>query len=401
MTQFLTLKDVDVFQKTVLVRADLNVPMHNGVITDTTRIDRLLPTLKSLIQNQAKIILISHFGRPKGRYNEEDSLKKIIPVLSQIVNQPILFAQDCIGEIARQLTQKLQPSQILLLENLRFHEEEENNDENFAKALASLADVYVNDAFSCSHRAHASVVAITQFLPAIAGKGMENELKALSAALETPKRPLMSLVGGSKISTKLALLENLIQKVDRLVVGGGMANTFLKALGYPIGTSLYEAEMLRTAEIILEKAKKLKCEIILPQDVAVTPEIKDHMPRHIVSREAVGEQDKIVDIGPLTIAHIHDRLKECGTVVWNGPIGIFEIPPFDVGTTEVAKLISHLTTQGTLISIAGGGDTLAALSHAGVEDTFSYTSTAGGAFLEWLEGKELPGVKALMKAKKP
>ncbi len=399
MPLFLTLDDIDVSDKTVLVRADLNVPMQEGCVTDMTRIDRLFPTIKTLKDAGAKIILLSHFGRPKGQRSEEASLKRLLPALTKAFGQVPLFANDCMGIEAENTAKLLHPGQILLLENLRFHAEEEKNDAVFANALAKLGDIYVNDAFSCSHRAHASVVAITQFLPAIAGRGMQRELDALSRILDNPQRPLMAIVGGSKVSTKLDLLQNLVQKVDSLVVGGGMANTFLSALGYPIGQSLCETEMIDTARFILEQAKTTGCEVILPQDVVVTREIKPPITRHVVSVWQVQAHDKIVDLGAETIAYIHTKLRTCATVVWNGPVGIFEIPPFDEGSTAIAKSIADQTMAGHLVSIAGGGDTLAALAHAGCSNAFTYTSTAGGAFLEWLEGKKLPGVEALYHAR--
>ena len=399
MAQFLTLDDVDVSLKTVLVRADLNLPMQNGVVTDATRVERLVPTIKELMNKHAKIILMSHFGRPKGQRHEKESLKQLLPALEKVFGQSVLFANDCIGLEAMGLAKNLQPGEILLLENLRFHDAEEKNDVTFAKALASLADIYINDAFSCSHRAHASVVAITQNLPAIAGRGMQSELEALDRVLGRPKHPLMAIVAGSKVSTKLELLQNLIQKVDFLVVGGGMANTFLKALGRPIGQSLCELEMIDTAHSILEAAKISGCNVILPQDVVVTTNIKSQGLRRIVSISDVQPEDKIVDIGERTIETICSKLATCATVIWNGPVGIFEILPFDVGSVEIAKEIAAQTQKGSLISVAGGGDTLAALAHAGCSDKFTYTSTAGGAFLEWLEGKTLPGVAALEAAK--
>lgn len=399
MFQFLTLDDVEVAGKSVLVRADLNLPTQKGVVTDTTRVERLVPTVKELVRKGAKIILMSHFGRPKGQRREEESLENLLPTLSKIFGQSVLFANDCVGVEAEEEANKLQPGQILLLENLRFHGEEEANDNTFAKNLASLGDIYVNDAFSCSHRAHSSVVAITQFLPSIAGRGMQAELEALSQVMGQPKHPLMGIVAGSKISTKLDLLKNLVQKVDKLVVGGGMANTFLLALGYPIGQSICEAEMVDVARVILKDAKASSCDVILPLDVAVTQDIKPGTTRRVVRIPDIQMQDKIVDIGELTIADIRSHLMQCATVIWNGPVGIFEIPPYDVGSIEIAKSISDLTKKGSIISVAGGGDTLAALAHAGCSDGFTYTSTAGGAFLEWLEGKTLPGVAALLSSK--
>jgi phosphoglycerate kinase len=395
MAQFLTLDDGVFKNKTVLVRVDLNVPMQDGQVTDITRIVRLLPTITHLIHHHAKVVLLSHFGRPKGQRNEKDSLQQLLPALSKVFGQKVLFINDCVGPQVEMAVKKLEGGQILLLENLRFHAEEEINDPDFAKALASLGDVYVNDAFSCSHRAHASVVAITKHLPAFAGRGMQQELETLSNVLENPKRPLMAIVAGSKVSTKLDLLKNLIQKVDYLVVGGGMANTFLKAQGISIGQSLYEESMLDTARTILQDAKTLGCDVVLPKDVAVTTDIKSQENRSVVPINSVQSDEKIVDVGEATIEIITQKLSSCATVVWNGPVGIFEIPPFDRGSTALAKRIAEYTQVGRLISVAGGGDTLAALAHAGCENDLTYTSTAGGAFLEWLEGKILPGVEAL------
>lgn len=397
MAHFRTLDDIDVRHKTVLVRADLNLPLQNGVVTDTTRVKRLTPTLQDLIQKQAKIIILSHFGRPKGTYCKADSLKQLLPTLESVIGHPLLFAPDCIGPQTEKMAKDLQPGQILLLENLRFHGEEEKNDLDFAKTLAKLGDIYVNDAFSCSHRAHASVVAITQFLPAIVGRGMQQEREALSRIIDHPQRPLMAIVAGSKVSTKLDLLQNLIQKVDLLVVGGGMANTFLNALGHPIGQSLQEESMKKTAQTIIAQAQACGCHVILPLDVAVTTEIKSQAYRRVVPIDQVQSEDKIVDVGDATVATIRDHLSSCQTVVWNGPIGIFEIPPFDKGTVLVAQAIADQTRNNKLVSVAGGGDTLAALAHAGCAEDFTYTSTAGGAFLEWLEGKPLPGLIALEK----
>jgi len=395
MTSYKTLDDTTFANKSILVRADLNLPMKDGQVTDATRVERLLPTVKELIAQGGKVILMSHFGRPKGKYKEEDSLKHLLPTLTKMFHQPVLFAPDCIGPEATKMAQSLQAGQILLLENLRFHDEEEKNDSSFAKALASLADIYVNDAFSCSHRAHASVVAITSFIPSYAGRGMQAELEALSRVMGNPRHPLLAIVAGSKVSTKLELLQNLVEKMDGIVIGGGMANTFLKAQGYSVGQSLCEDEMLDTALVILKEAEQAGCEIILPQDVVVTKEIKAQTERRVVFVSDVSPDDKIVDIGEETLTYIQTKIKNSATVVWNGPVGIFEIPPFDVGSTTLAKCIAECTQKGTLISVAGGGDTLAALAHAGCGDAFTYTSTAGGAFLEWLEGKILPGVKAL------
>jgi len=395
MSHFHTLDEFDFSHKTVLVRVDLNLPTQDGKVIDTTRAERLLPTLKELKMGKAKVVLLSHFGRPKGQYQEEDSLRHIVPTLSKVFGQLVLFASDCIGPQVKEKVAALQMGQFLLLENLRFHPEEEKNDSQFAQALASLGDVYVNDAFSCSHRAHASVVAITQFLPSYAGRGMQAELESLRRIMGNPNRPLMAIVGGSKVSTKLDLLQNLIHKVDKLVVGGGMANTFLSALGHSIGQSLFEADMLDTARQILKGAESCGCMVILPKDVAVTEDIKPLSTHRTVSITDIQVQDKIVDIGETTISYIREQLATCATVVWNGPVGIFEIFPFDRGSIAIAKAIAELTHKGVLTSVAGGGDTLAALAQAGCSHALTYTSTAGGAFLEWLEGKALPGVEAL------
>jgi phosphoglycerate kinase len=399
MISFLTLDDAVVTHQNVLIRLDLNLPMHDGHITDTTRIERCLPTLRELIRNQAKVIILSHYGRPKGTVNPAFSLKTIAEALKDYINAPIHFVEDCIGPKVQQAVDQLNPGEILVLENLRFYGEEEANDENFARQLASIGHLFVNDAFSCSHRAHASVVGLTQFLPSYGGRSMEAELTALNQVMGTPKHPVMAIVGGSKVSTKLDLLTNLIAKMDFIVIGGGMANTFLKAQGHGIGASLVEDAMIPTAQNILKAAEHTGCKIILPMDVTITRELKPGTSSEVVEITAIQDWHIIADMGPQSIQHILQALDSCQTVVWNGPVGVFEIPPFDQGSVAIARHIAMKTPQG-LTSVAGGGDTLAALKEAQCGDQFTYTSTAGGAFLEWLEGKVLPGVEALSQTNK-
>lgn len=379
MNQLPSLDQVDIANKIVLVRLDLNLPFQDQQVSDDTRIRRSLKTLTYLINRQCKVIILSHRGRPKGAPSADLSLEPIAHILKKYMDCPISFATDCIGIPASSAIQAAPHGSIILLENLRFHPEEEKNDLTFAKQLAALGDFYVNDAFSCSHRAHASVVALAQLLPAVAGFGMQEELTALNAVLSTPERPLMAIVGGSKVSTKLDLLNNLIPKVDYLVLGGGMANTFLLAQGQDIGESLAEPDLTEIALTILEQAKNQNCMIILPTDF-----------------QSPTNSFKIMDVGIQTTERIKTTLDQCKTLIWNGPVGVFEIPPYDQGSIAIARHAAQLTNDGKLISVAGGGDTLACLNKAEVEEQFSYTSTAGGAFLEWLEGKELPGVKALL-----
>ncbi len=395
MSAFKTLDDVDVRGKTVLVRGDLNVPVEDGHVSDTTRLDRLAPTIDEIADKGGRVVLLSHFGRPKG-VTPEFSLKTVVlPALEEVLERPVAFAEDCVGPAAEAAVKALKDGQILLLENVRFHPEEEKNDPAFAKALAALGDIYVNDAFSAAHRAHASTEGITHHLPAYAGRLMQAELEALSAALEAPKRPVLAIVGGAKISTKLDLLGNLVAKVDRLVLGGGMANTFLAAQGVDVGKSLCEHDMADAVHTILGKAKAAGCEIVLPVDGVVAREFKADAPHQAVDNAAIPADAMLLDIGPKSVANLKALLAETKTVVWNGPLGVFEKRPFDAGTVAVARAAADLTQAGKLLTVAGGGDTVAALAHAGVEDRFSYISTAGGAFLEWLEGKDLPGVAAL------
>ena len=398
MSRFATLDDLDVAGKRVLLRADLNVPMQDGKPTDATRIERLAPTLDELRRKGARVVVLSHFGRPKGKPDPSMSLKPLVaPLSAALGGAEIAFAEDCIGPPAEQVVGRLRDGQVALLENLRFHAEEEKNDPGFAKKLAALGDIYVNDAFSAAHRAHASTEAIARLRPSAAGRLMQAELEALGKSLDHPARPLAAVVGGAKVSTKLDLLGNLINKVDILVIGGGMANTFLFASGIDIGKSLCEREMADTARRIAADASAAGKRIVLPVDAVVAPAITAGNAAQTVPIGRVPADAMILDIGPKSIAETIETVGSCRTVVWNGPLGAFEHAPFDKGTVALAKAVAKLTGEGKLLSVAGGGDTVAALAHAGVEEKFSYVSTAGGAFLEWLEGKELPGVAALMK----
>lgn len=392
---FKTLDDIDVTGKRVLLRGDLNVPMVDGAISDTTRIDRLVPTIRELTGKGAKVILLSHFGRPKGQVVPEMSLAPVAPAVEKALGMPVAFAADCVGEQARTAVASMQDGQVLLLENLRFHAGEEKNDPAFAAELAKLGDIFVNDAFSAAHRAHASTHGIATLLPAIAGRNMQAELEALEAALGNPQKPVAAIVGGAKVSTKLAVLSHLVEKVDLLVIGGGMANTFLHALGTDIGASLCEKDLADTAREIMGKADAAGCEIVLPSDAVVAWEFKAGAGNEVRPIAAVPSDAMILDVGPESAEALAQRLASCKTLLWNGPLGAFEIEPFDAGTVKVAQAAAGLTEKGSLVSIAGGGDTVSALAHAKVSDKFTYISTAGGAFLEWMEGKELPGVAVL------
>ncbi|ACJ00741.1 phosphoglycerate kinase [Rhodospirillum centenum] len=392
---FKTLDDLSVAGKTVLVRGDLNVPVQDGRVSDTTRLDRLAPTLKELAGKGAKVVVLSHFGRPKGGPDAKNSLRQVVPALEAALGLPVAFAEDCVGESARAAIAAIEPGQVVLLENTRFHAGEEKNDPELARQMAALGDIYVNDAFSAAHRAHASTEGIAHLLPSAAGRLMQAELEALGKALARPERPVMAVVGGAKISTKLDLLLNMVTKVDMLVLGGGMANTFLFAQGRPVGKSLAEKDMADQARAIMEKAAASGCEILLPQDGAMAKEFKAGAPHRVVPVEQIADDEMMLDVGPATVEFVGLKLQGAKTVVWNGPMGAFEIRPFDSGTNAVAGLVAALTGDGRVLSVAGGGDTVAALEQAGVAGRFSYVSTAGGAFLEWLEGKELPGVKAL------
>ena len=395
MAAFKTLDDLDARGRTVLVRLDLNVPMKDGRVTDPTRIERILPTVRELREQGAKVVVLAHLGRPKGKRESSMSLEPVAAALGDALGARVAFAEDCIGDVAERAVRRLGEGEVLLLENLRFHAGEEKNEAEFADALAALGEAYVNDAFSCSHRAHASVVGLAERLPAYAGRLMQAELVALEKALTHPERPVAALVGGAKISTKLDLLANLIEKADVLILGGGMANTFILAGGTGIGRSLAEADMVGTAREIMAKARERGCEILLPTDGRTAKEFKEGSGAEVHPVERTPEDTMILDIGPDSEAAFARRLGDCRTVVWNGPLGAFELQPFDQGTTAIAKEVARLTCERGLLSVAGGGDTLAALRHAGVLDDFSFASTAGGAFLEWLEGKELPGVAAL------
>ncbi|MBN8872548.1 MAG: phosphoglycerate kinase [Rhodospirillales bacterium] len=392
---FRTLDGLDVSGKRVLLRADLNVPVRDGRITDLTRIERLTPTIKELSDKGAKVIVCSHFDRPKGKRVPEMSLGPVAVALGQVLGKQVRFAEDCTGVIAEQSVMRLNPGEVLVLENTRFHAAEEKNDPAFAKDLAKLADIYVNDAFSAAHRAHASTEGVARLLPAYAGRLMQAELEALDAALGNPARPVAAIVGGAKVSTKLELLGNLVGRVNLLVIGGAMANTFLAAQGIAVGKSLQEAEMHDTAREILAQAAKAECEVLLPTDAVVATEFVPNPPTQVVPVDAVPADAMILDIGPATVTAFEQRLPALRTLVWNGPVGAFETPPFDAATVALAKAVAEATAKGGLRSVAGGGDTVSALRHAGVLDKMSYVSTAGGAFLEWLEGKTLPGVAAL------
>jgi phosphoglycerate kinase len=393
-----TLEDLEVAGRKVLVRLDLNVPMQDGEVADATRIQRSVPTVKELLDKNAKVAILSHFGRPKGRREPSMSLQPLCGPLGAALGRPVAFAEDCIGEVARRAVDALRPGDVALLENLRFHPGEEKNDPAFADQLAALGEAYVNDAFAAAHRAHASIVGLPQRLPSAAGRLMQAEVEALTRALDAPDRPLAALVGGAKVSTKLELLGNLIEKVDLLVLGGGMANTFLFARGTPVGRSLCEKEMADTARAIMAKAESRGRQLLLPIDGRVARAFEAGAPSEVVPIERVPGDAMILDIGSGTGQLIQGHLANCGTVVWNGPLGAFEIPPFDAGTTAVARYVAELTRAGKAMSVAGGGDTISALAHAGVLDQLSYVSTAGGAFLEWLEGKELPGVAVLQRS---
>ena len=399
MPTFRTLDDIDVRGKRVLLRADLNVPVKSGAVTDATRIERLVPTINTLLDRGAKVIVMSHFGRPEGKRDLAFSLRPLIAPLSRAIGgRDVVFAEDCIGDDAKRVISALRPGQVALLENLRFHKEEEANSADFARALAELGDVYVDDAFSAAHRAHASIDALARLLPNAAGRLMQAELTALTAALEAPKRPVLALVGGAKVSTKLDMLRFMVGKVDMLAVGGAMANTFLLAEGREIGRSLCERNMAENAREIQDLARQRNCRVVLPEDAVVAAAVKPGVTTRTVAIGAVPSDTMILDIGPRTVTRIGALLEEAQTLVWNGPLGAFETPPFDRGTVAVAREVAELTRAGKLLSVAGGGDTVAALDAAGVADQVSYVSTAGGAFLEWLEGRELPGVAALAPA---
>jgi phosphoglycerate kinase len=392
---FRTLDDCDVTGKRVLLRVDLNVPTEAGRVTDTTRIERVAPTIEEIAGKGGKVILLAHFGRPKGGPDEANSLRQVAAAVEQIVKRPVAFATDSIGKTAADAIAKMKSGDVLLLENTRFYKGEEKNDPAHVEELAKLGDLYVNDAFSAAHRAHASTEGVARRIPAYCGRAMQKEIEALELALHDPERPVASIVGGAKVSTKLDLLGNLVNKVDILIIGGGMANTFLFAEGKHVGKSLCEKDLADTARSIMAAAEKAKCRILLPVDATVAKELKAHASAHVVDVDHVSEDEMILDVGPKSVAGVDETLSRVKTLVWNGPFGAFETPPFDAATMAIAKTVASLTKDGRLKSVAGGGDTVAALNEAKVADDFTYISAAGGAFLEWMEGKVLPGVEAL------
>jgi phosphoglycerate kinase len=394
MSNFRTLDSADLTGKRVLVRVDLNVPMENGKVTDATRIERVAPTITEISGKGGKVILLAHFGRPKGR-DLKESLRPVAAQVAHVVKKPVGFAEDCVGEAAEKAVAAMKNGDILLLENTRFHKEEEKNDPAFVEKLSVLGDVYVNDAFSAAHRAHASTEGLAHKLPAYAGRTMQAELDALGKALEHPQRPVIAIVGGAKVSTKLDLLENLITRVQALVIGGAMANTFLHAQGINVQKSLAEKDMADTARRILARAEDANCAIILPVDAVVAFHFQANAPSHAYGVDAIPPDGMILDVSSQSIERIKGAVDDAATLVWNGPLGAFEMHPFDAGTVTVARYVAERTRAGKLVSVAGGGDTVAALNHAHVGDKFTYVSTAGGAFLEWLEGRKLPGVEAL------
>ncbi|MAL89023.1 MAG: phosphoglycerate kinase [Brevundimonas sp.] len=394
---FRTLDDAsDLAGKTALVRVDFNVPMEDGKVSDDTRLRSALPTIQRLRDAGAKVALLAHFDRPKGQRVPEMSLQPVVDDLERLLGAPVRFADDCVGDAARTAIADLDAGGVILLENVRFHAGEEKNDPAFAAQLAALGDLYVNDAFSAAHRAHTSTEGLARLLPAYAGEAMKRELEALDAALGNPVKPVLGIVGGAKVSTKLDLLKNLVGRLDRLAIGGGMANTFLFAQGIDIGGSLAERDMAETAREIIAEAEARGCELLLPIDVVVATEVKPEAEtRAVLTREEIGEDEKILDAGPLTVEKLVKAMALSRTLIWNGPLGVFEVPPFDAATVKAAQAAGQLATSGAITAVAGGGDTVSALNHAGVVDQMTFVSTAGGAFLEWMEGKPLPGVEAL------
>ena len=392
-----TLNQMDLYGKRVLTRVDLNVPMVDGKIADATRIEKIVPTINEIIKKGGTPILLAHMGRPKGKRHQNLSLSQLQEELETYFKSKIIFVADCIGPSVETALEIVKKGEIILLENVRFYPEEEKNDPKFAASLAAHADLFCNDAFSVAHRAHASTTGLAKYLPSCAGKLMENELKALESVLDQPKRPVVTVVGGAKISTKIALIENLIEEVDSIIIGGAMANTFLFSKGFSVGRSLVEESLKPTALRILNKAEKYSCEIILPTDLVIAKELSENTPTLVVSANKCPEKYMILDAGPSTVDNIRKCINSAKTLLWNGPLGAFEVTPFDQATSQAAKFASQKTNNGDLISVAGGGDTVAALNKAGATDSFTYVSTAGGAFLEWLEGKELPGVVCLTK----
>jgi phosphoglycerate kinase len=399
MPAFKTLDDLtDIAGKRILVRVDLNVPVSDGKVTDATRIERVAPTITELSKKGAKVILLAHFGRPKGEPVADMSLSQIVMAVNEVLGQKILFASDCIGPEAEDAVASMKNGDVLLLENTRFHAGEEKNDTGFTEELAKNGDIYVNDAFSAAHRAHASTEGLAHRLPAYAGRTMQAELEALEKGLGAPARPVVAIVGGAKVSSKIDLLQNLVKKVDALVIGGGMANTFIAAQGIDVGKSLCEHDLADTARAIMAEAETSGCTIVLPSDGVVAREFKANAANETVAIDAIPSDAMMLDVGPKSVEAVNEWIGKASTLVWNGPLGAFEIAPFDTATVSAAKFAAAETKAGRLVSVAGGGDTVAALNHAGVADDFSYVSTAGGAFLEWMEGKELPGVSVLTKA---
>ena len=396
---FRTLEGAGLKGKRALVRVDFNVPMHDGAVADDTRLRAALPTIKALRAAGARVILMAHFDRPKGKRIESMSLRPVVAPLSVLIGAPVGFADDCVGPTASGAVGATAEGGVLLLENLRFHAGEEANDPGFAADLAANGDLYVSDAFSAAHRAHASTEGIAHLLPAYAGEAMRRELEALEAALGNPRRPVLGIVGGSKVSTKLDLLKNLVEQLNALAIGGGMANTFLHAQGHDVGASFCEKDLADTAREIMDLARKSACELLLPIDVVVAERMEPGAATRTCGLDAIGAAERILDAGPATVAKLNEAMDASHTLIWNGPLGVFEIPPFDAATTAAARHAAMLAKSGRLIAVAGGGDTVAALHHAGVTDDFTFVSTAGGAFLEWIEGKTLPGVAALQEAK--
>ena len=392
---FRTLDDADLKGRRALVRVDFNVPMADGKVTDDTRLRAALPTIDKIRKAGGKVVLLAHFDRPKGKRVPSMSLKPVVGPLEALLGAPVAFADDCVGEDAAKVVASLKDGDVAMLENLRFHAGEEANDAEFAKALAANGDLYVNDAFSAAHRAHASTEGLAHILPAYAGESMRRELDALDAALGKPRRPVLGVVGGSKVSTKLELIRNLILKLDRLAIGGGMANTFLFAQGFDVAASYCEKDLADTARSILDFAAQNNCELLLPIDIVVAEKIEPGAAARVRELGQLDEHERILDAGPKTVARLNAAMDASKTLIWNGPLGVFETPPFDAGTTAAAKHAAELAKAGKLVAVAGGGDTVAALHHAGVADDFTFVSTAGGAFLEWMEGKTLPGVAAL------
>ncbi len=392
---FRTLQGADLSGKTALVRVDFNVPMDDGQITDDTRLRAALPTIELLSKAGAKVVLLAHFDRPKGKRVPEMSLKPILPALSKLVGRDVAWADDCIGADAKAVVDGLKAGGVALLENLRYHAGEEKNDAAFAAELAKLGDIYVNDAFSAAHRAHASTEGVAKLLPAYPGLSMERELNALDAALGNPQRPVIGIVGGSKVSTKLDLLKNLVTKLDKLAIGGGMANTFLYAMGHDVGASYCEKDLADTAREIIGLAGRNNCKLFLPLDIVVAERMEPGAAARVRTLGNIDEQERILDAGPETVERLKRAMGNSKTLIWNGPLGVFEIPPFDKGTVEAAKEAAKLAKEGKLVAVAGGGDTVSAMNHAGVANDLTFVSTAGGAFLEWMEGKVLPGVEAL------